>query len=356
MRFFDLRFRCLFLAGAFLFLCRLAQAVAPLEYSGGVWKKATYSCVIRSIIEDPKGNLWIGTFGAGLWKYDGRSVASIPADPSGIPDPRMSKLLLDKGRVLVATAGGGAAAYDPRKKKWAPLSGAFKLASAHFHAFNHLADGTFLLGSVGEGVLIGKDSHWLQLTESEGLTNDWVNDALELPEGILLATSQGLSLVRDGRVVDAFLPTSGWADGNINALCRFQSRIFLGHASSGLSALTFAPLSANGASGKKALAGRQKPIFEQIPGMPAQIHAFQEFEGSLYVASEVGLYAITPDLKTDKVPGKWPSDCAIKALGLYKSELVVGTADGEVYIGRPSGEWRRIFAHAEFIPRGGSDR
>ncbi len=340
---------CLWLLGLLLSLDLSCVAIDPLTLKNGVWNKTRYTCVIRSLLEDRHGNLWIGSFGAGLWRYDGRDVASIPANAAGYPDSRISKLLIDGDRIFVATAGGGAAVYDADKQLWKPLAASGSVASEHFHAFIRLSDGRFLLGSVGDGLFIGKDADWKQITEGDGLTNDWVNDALEIPQGILAATSQGLTLIRDGRAVDAFLPTSGWADGNINVIYRFGDRIFLGMASSGLTAMTLHTPS----EPQKTKAGRLQPGFEQVASAPAQIHALLAYDGRLFVGTEVGLYVVDDELKCHSVSGDWPAESAIKALGLYKNELVVGTAAGEVYHGKPGGSWRRVFRYAEFTSRGG---
>ncbi|HNV70293.1 MAG TPA: two-component regulator propeller domain-containing protein, partial [Candidatus Ozemobacteraceae bacterium] len=95
----------LLLLALLLSLTVSAAAIDPLTLKAGVWNKTQYSCVIRSLLEDRHGTLWIGTFGAGLWRFDGQTVASVPANADGLPDSRISKLLLDGDRLFLQTAG-----------------------------------------------------------------------------------------------------------------------------------------------------------------------------------------------------------------------------------------------------------
>ncbi len=69
--------------------------------------------VIRSILEDQQGNLWIGTFHRGLNNFDrSRNVfvhyMNNPNDPKSLSNNRVESVLEDKkGNIWVATFGGG---------------------------------------------------------------------------------------------------------------------------------------------------------------------------------------------------------------------------------------------------------
>lgn len=59
------------------------QIPIPWSDTSGVWLDEVYPIVnpneVRSIVEDDEGNLWIGTNGAGAYKYDGSTFANFLA-------------------------------------------------------------------------------------------------------------------------------------------------------------------------------------------------------------------------------------------------------------------------------------
>jgi len=61
---------------------------------------------IRSLIKDKNGNLWIGTFGGGLVRYDGKSFYTYTTD-QGLPDNVVTQVVLTKeGNIIVGTNNG----------------------------------------------------------------------------------------------------------------------------------------------------------------------------------------------------------------------------------------------------------
>jgi ligand-binding sensor domain-containing protein/signal transduction histidine kinase len=83
------------------------------------------SDLILSLCEDVKGNLWIGTNDAGLNVYDRNNDAfvryrSAPQNPSSLNNDQVSALFEDNAGILwIGTGAGGVNVYDWRKNRFA---------------------------------------------------------------------------------------------------------------------------------------------------------------------------------------------------------------------------------------------
>ena len=70
--------------------------------------------IVWSILEDKSGNLWFGTYGGGVNKYDGETFTHFTTK-EGLSDNEVTSLLEDKGgNIWVGTYGGGVCVlHDP---------------------------------------------------------------------------------------------------------------------------------------------------------------------------------------------------------------------------------------------------
>ncbi|MBF0502841.1 MAG: hypothetical protein HQM09_22090 [Candidatus Riflebacteria bacterium] len=289
--------------------------------------------------EDNQGRLWAGTFGAGLLLFDGKEWSHIASAPNGLPDNRLSKLLVDNDALYVATAGGGAVRYDFSTHVWTPVGTGEQLTSHHFHAFLRLPDGRFILGSVGDGLFIGRDTDWKHFSESDGLPSSWVNDAVIGSEGVFLATADGLALLKNDRIVEVDLPQDAWQDGATNVITRFRDEWFLGTSSGGLIARSIDEKAVQ--AGVPAWKTRH---YRRIPGISGSVHALLPDGDTLWVAAEAGLFRISGVGDPVRIDGPWGRSEAFKCLLKRRDgHLYVGTAEGCIYSMSTSGEWKKIY-------------
>ena len=70
---------------------------------------------ITGIVEDKEGNLWFGTDGFGICKYDGKTVANFTTE-NGLCGNAIYELMVDsKGNIWIGTFWGGVSKYDGEK-------------------------------------------------------------------------------------------------------------------------------------------------------------------------------------------------------------------------------------------------
>jgi signal transduction histidine kinase/streptogramin lyase len=149
--------------------------------------------IIRSIAEDDSGNLWFGTYGAGLLKFDGSQYLQF-SEKDGLSGDKIIALLCDsKGNLWVGSEGGGLSKYDGRKfthfseREGLPSNKVFSLAED--------STGNIWVGTAGGGVCKFDGSQFSYLTEHEGLSNNNVWSIREDHKGrYWFGTDNGLTL------------------------------------------------------------------------------------------------------------------------------------------------------------------
>lgn len=106
--------------------------------------------IIQSLLTDRLGQLWVGTFGRGLYVFaaNGRLLAHLE-NGNGLQSNAINHLLLDsRGTVWAATRKGAAHFTDVRRPKQVTLIGNDKgLAESHIHALAEDAEGNIWMST-----------------------------------------------------------------------------------------------------------------------------------------------------------------------------------------------------------------
>lgn len=131
-----------------------------------------------SILEDKKGNFWFGTYGSGVYYYDGKSFQHFTTK-DGLAHNAVMPIYEDKAGIIWLGTAGGVSRYDP--------SAALRTGGKSFRSF----------------------------TTSDGLSNNDVHAIVEDKTGKIWFGSRGDISVYDGKTVTTLTDKDGKTFRNV---------------------------------------------------------------------------------------------------------------------------------------------
>ncbi|MFN5183543.1 MAG: two-component regulator propeller domain-containing protein [Bacteroidota bacterium] len=142
---------------------------------------------IWSIIEDKSGNLWFGTSGGGVSKFDGKSFTNY-TEKEGLGNNDVRSIFEDKsGNIWFGTYGGGVSKYNG-------------------NCVDDIINGTNLYKHKNKDLTKSKKDlikYFMNYTEKEGLSSNYVRSILEDKSGNLwFGTNKGGVNKYDGNCID----------------------------------------------------------------------------------------------------------------------------------------------------------
>ncbi len=177
---------------------------------------------VVSMIESQNGDLWFGTDGGGACRFDGNSFYTL-SEKEGLPNNAVWSILEDKaGNIWIGTAGGGLAKYDGKsitvfnKDNGFPTNYVISLALDR--------DGNVWMGSYGDGVIRYDGNRFTVFTEEDGLSNGNVTCIMqEKNGGIWFGTDGGGASCFDGQRFSQLTTENGLTNNSINAIAQDNS-------------------------------------------------------------------------------------------------------------------------------------
>ncbi|HET6566781.1 MAG TPA: ATP-binding protein [Rhodothermales bacterium] len=227
------------------------------------------------------GRFYVREHGRGLLEVVGDSLRLAPGGEFFLDLPIYVMLPLPEGRILIGTPSKGFFIYDQGQIEHFATEADPYLKQYRLYSGTTLSDGTFALATLGGGVLVmdGEGRLLRVYDESEGLTDPWVNAVYPDSQGGL------------------------WMALNTGGVVRVHT-------------------------------ARQLSAFDESLGLTGTIYEIQRHEGTLYVATNAGLFALRSprgSIENRLRPARFVRIDGIEAasaLASAGSELLVGTGKG----------------------------
>ncbi len=134
---------------------------------------------VYSMLEDQSGNLWFGTFGGGVTKYDGRSFTHF-TEQEGLPNNSVMSMLEDQsGNLWFGTLGGGVCKFDGNampvgQASFTHFTEREGLSNNDVRSILEDRSGNLWFGTAGGGISKYDGKSFTNFTEHEGLSNNIV--------------------------------------------------------------------------------------------------------------------------------------------------------------------------------------
>lgn len=133
--------------------------------------------IVRCIIQDKCGDLWFGTDGGGVSKYDGKYFTNY-TKKVGLSNNRIYSILQDKsGNIWIGTYGGGVSKFDG--KSFTNYTMKEGLSSNIVWSIYEDKNGNLWFGTYGGGVSKFNGKSFTNYTIKEGLSNNFVWSIIE---------------------------------------------------------------------------------------------------------------------------------------------------------------------------------
>ena len=162
---------------------------------------------VDAIVQDGNGSLWFGT-NDGLNRYD-RETWTTFTTKDGLVENKVYAIFQDREGVLWAGTGGGVSRYDG--ETWIPFSMKDKWGVERVYAILQDGEGHLWFGTLGGGVIRYDGEIWTPFTTKDGLSGNTVTSIVEDRKGNLwFGTPQGVSRY-DGQIFTSFTAKDGLA-------------------------------------------------------------------------------------------------------------------------------------------------
>lgn len=169
---------------------------------------------VLSIAEDKKGNLWFGTSGGGVSCYDGHSFINFNT-VQGLANDNVLRIIADKkGNIWFGTLGGGVSRYNGKNfVKYTVTEG---LAHNNVLSITEDRSGNLWFGTQGGGVSRYDGKSFTNYTIEQGLANNTIRTITEDKKGNLwFGTSGGGLSCYDGKSFSSYTTEQGLLNNTI---------------------------------------------------------------------------------------------------------------------------------------------
>lgn len=193
------RVNCLEAAGGDLWIGTCA-GINRVEGKSGAWShyglaEGVVHTIYHAIRKDSKGNIWVGTTGKGISRFDGKKWTSYGVK-EGLPSGWINDMVEDSTGKMWAATAGGLASFDGTSWRLFPAQGT--LGKIWTHATALAVRGSEIwVGTGGQGVLMTDGTYWYDPGAEAKLPSQEVSSLVVDGAGTLwIGTAKGLVAYR----------------------------------------------------------------------------------------------------------------------------------------------------------------
>ena len=178
--------------------------------------------MVWSIIEDKSGNLWFGTYGGGVSRYDGKSFTSFTTE-QGLANNLVWSILEDKrGNLWFGTDGGGVSRYDGIS--FTSFNSANGLVNNMVRSIIEDKNGNLWFGTLGGGVSRYDGKSFTKYTTDQGLGSNSIFSIVEDKNGNLwFGTDGGGVSCYNGKIFKSYTTNQGLANNIVWSILEDKS-------------------------------------------------------------------------------------------------------------------------------------
>ena len=170
---------------------------------------------------DKSGNLWFGTQGGGVSKYDGKSFTNFTT-AQGLADNFVLSINEDIfGNLWFGSYGGGVSKYDG--KSFTNFTTAQGLVNKSVRSITEDKSGNLWFGSTGGGISKYDWKSFTNFTTDQGLVNNYVRSITEDKFGNLWIGTDGGASKYDGKSFTSFTTDQGLSNNEVLSITEDKS-------------------------------------------------------------------------------------------------------------------------------------
>lgn len=174
---------------------------------------------ITSIKEDSKGNLWIGTYGDGAYKYDGKNFLRIDFNLELYRKTVLDIYFDNRDNVWLATLSNGIAQYNTIAKSFNWLTENEGLSNNHVQCIIQDKSNNYWFGTSGGGVCNYFGKQFTNYDKSSGLSGNFIYSLFrDSKQRLWIGTSNKGLCVFDSAKFSNFNAGNGFLDVKVKAL------------------------------------------------------------------------------------------------------------------------------------------
>lgn len=183
---------------------------------------------IASITSDSNGNYWIGTYGDGAYKFDGKTFTRIDYHHE-LYRQTVHGITVDSKGVIWFSTLSGVIQYNPDNKQFSTINQEHGLANNHVRAVCEDVNGNYWIGTSGGGASHYLGKQFTTYTEAEGLGGNFIYAVFRDSKGSLWVgnSTKGVSVLDKNQWTN-FDEKNGFENIKVKSIGEANGRIILG--------------------------------------------------------------------------------------------------------------------------------